>query len=65
MISLSCKRCATPIPFPVTDEKEIECPKCGLIRRLYWFSGPRAWDRWFAWAVFEQPKIQEREVRPR
>jgi uncharacterized C2H2 Zn-finger protein len=56
LITLPCNACGTPIPYPLTEEKMLQCPQCGELRKLWSFSGRGAYERWHVWSIFNRGK---------
>lgn len=62
MITLPCHECGAAIVLPAEEVATLECV-CGAVRRLKWFAGPRMWERWQNWVLFERPRLEQKAAR--
>lgn len=55
MIRLDCP-CGNSCEFP-DESAMVKCEDCGRTRRVVWFSGPGAYERWRRWSTWEAKRI--------
>lgn len=63
VITLPCEECGAEIVLPPEEASALECPACGALRRVRWFSGPQMWTRWRNWVLFERPRLKKAGAR--